>query len=243
MERSSAAGRLLYASALAAIGCQNLVTVGLLREIQPVPASVPWHPLWACLLGVLLVVGGIGIAAGQRLAAKVLAVGMSIWMVAIWVPTLIAHPSNGGAWTGAFEIGALTSVAWVLAGRAEAGRIAFGLCLPAFGVLHFIYPEYVASVIPSWIPGPVFWTYATAVAHVAAGLAIATGVLGRLAATLLAVMFGSWVVILHAPRVAADFGSRPEWTSLLIATAMCGSALVIAAGEARRRAASRASRG
>lgn len=33
------------------------------------------------------------------------------------------------------------------------GRISFGVALPAFGVLHFVYRDQVARVIPGWIPG------------------------------------------------------------------------------------------
>ncbi|MEO7735506.1 MAG: DoxX family membrane protein, partial [Kofleriaceae bacterium] len=106
--------------------------------------------------------------------------------------------------------------------------------LPVFGLLHVIYVDYVASVIPGWLPGHVFWAYATGAAHAAGGLALATGVRARLAAVLLAVMFGTWVVILHLPRALAAAEPRAEWSSLFVALAMCaGSMLLI---DDRRRA-------
>jgi hypothetical protein len=37
------------------------------------------------------------------------------------------------------------------------------------------YRDYVASVIPAWIPAHMFWAYATGVAHLAAGAGIVQG--------------------------------------------------------------------
>jgi uncharacterized membrane protein len=233
MDRTSATGRILLAVALAAIGCQNLIGLDLVRELQPVSDSIPGRPLLGVLLGVLLIAASAGVLVGVRRAATGLAVLLSIWVLLLWVPTLLANPRNGGAWTGAFEIAALTCAAWALAGAGRIAQVGFGLCVPAFGVLHFLYVDYVASVIPGWIPGHVFLAYATGVAHIAAGLAIATGVRARLAAGLLGLMFGLWVVILHVPRVVANAGSRPEWTSLLVALAMCGASLVVASRVSR----------
>jgi len=41
-------------------------------------------------------------------------------------------------------------------------------------------------------------------------------------------MFGSWVLILHIPRALAHGRDPNEWTSMLIALAMCGGALLVA---------------
>lgn len=111
---------------------------------------------------------------------------------------------------------------------ARAGRYLFAVTLPVFGVQHFLYTDYVSAAVPSWIPAPVFWAYFTGVAHVCAGLALLTGVKARLAAALLALMFGSWFVILHLPRVAAKPGDAAEWTSAFVALAMCGASLMLA---------------
>jgi uncharacterized membrane protein YphA (DoxX/SURF4 family) len=231
--------RILFALALAAIGLQNLLTVGFLPELQPVPTWLPGQPFWACAVGLLLVGAGACVMAGRaiRQAAGALACLLFGTVLLLHVPRLIADPGDGGAWTGAFEILALGGGAWFLTGTPSgerAGRLCFAASLPAFGVLHFIYIDYVAYVIPSWIPAHLFWGYFTGVAHIAAGTSILTGVKARLAATLLAVMFGSWVLLLHIPRAAAALGKRPEWTSLFVAMAMCGASWLIARRLARR---------
>jgi hypothetical protein len=114
-------------------------------------------------------------------------------------------------------------------GLARLGLIAYGLSLPIFGILHFRYHGYVAAVIPGWIPAHLAWAYGIGVAFVAAGVSILSGVQARLAAWLLGVMFGSWVVILHGPRVVAAHYRRGEWTSFIVALTMSGGAWIVAA--------------
>jgi hypothetical protein len=66
------------------------------------------------------------------------------------------------------------------------------------------------------------------VAFVAAAVSIVSTLGGRLGGTLLGIMFFIWMVIVHAPRVAAASDSANEWTSLLVAMAMCEGAWVVA---------------
>jgi len=111
---------------------------------------------------------------------------------------------------------------------AAIGRGAFALSLLVFGTLHVIYIDYVAYVIPAWIPWHVFWGYFTGAAAAAVGLAILSRIKARLAATLLGIMYGSWVLILHTPRVWAHPEDHREWASLLVAVTLCGGAWLVA---------------
>ena len=56
-----------------------------------------------------------------------------------------------------------------------------------------------------------------------------TRVQEQLATALLSVMFGTWVLVLHIPRVIAHPRTGNEWTSMLIAAAMCGGSLIVRA--------------
>lgn len=251
MDCSIRLGRALYATGMGVLGVQALLRSTFVPALEPVP---PWLPHGVLLLvlawlgGVVLVASGAALLLGwkMRQAAIMLGLLLLLWVVLLHLPALVARPRSGGEWTGACETLALSGSAWVLAGvlgsgqsvrhradrlldrAARAGRLGFSLCLPVFGVLHFIYIDYVAGVIPGWIPGPTFWGYFTGAAHIAAGLAIVSGIRARLAAVLLGVMFGSWVLILHIPRVAVRLEDPNEWCSLLIATALCGGAWLIA---------------
>ena len=56
-------------------------------------------------------------------------------------------------------------------------------------------------LVPGWLPPTrEFWAYATGIGHIAAGLAILTGVQARLAAILLTVMFACFTPLVHVPH-------------------------------------------
>jgi hypothetical protein len=103
------------------------------------------------------------------------------------------------------------------------------------GVLHLVYGEFVALLVPAWIPGRLFWAVFTGLAHLAAGVAILTSVRARAGALWVGAMFGSWVLVLHAPRALAAPGDPKEWASLLVALGTCGGAWTLAGRLAARR--------
>jgi hypothetical protein len=41
-------------------------------------------------------------------------------------------------------------------------------------------------------------------------------------------MFFLWVVVLHAPRVAASLNNGNEWNSAFVALTMCGAGWILA---------------
>jgi uncharacterized membrane protein len=238
----------IFGLGMAAFGIENFVYGDGVFGLEPVPRWIPIPQVWAYVSGLVLLVSGTGLAVNRRtpVAATALGCVLGVWVLMLQVPRLLVSLHDGGRWTTTAETVALCSAVWILAaalnaridiaGRPSNGRpdtiarlarFSYAGCLFVFGILHFVYHDYVASVIPGWIPGHVAWTYVTALGFFAAGASIATGIWNRLAATLLGIMFGTWVLILHAPRAAAA-GSRPEWTSLLIALAMSGGAWIVA---------------
>jgi uncharacterized membrane protein YphA (DoxX/SURF4 family) len=174
---------------------------------------VPGYRALALLSGAILLAPGLAILAGFRtdVAARALIVFFVSWIVLLHVPSAFLQPSllRSPWWIRTFETLALTGAALILAGLASSptraawirpGSIAFGVALPVFGVLHLVYPESVASLVPPWYPWPMFWAYFTGFAQLAGGVAIVVGILPRLAATLAGVMYGSWALTVHIPR-------------------------------------------
>ena len=49
----------------------------------------------------------------------------------------------------------------------------------------------------------------------------------------LAIMFGAWVFIVHAPRVAATPANADKWSRLLIALACCSASWIMRENLAR----------
>lgn len=228
-------GRAAWGLALAALGGQIVVTHDFLSELFPAPAWLPARGALACALGALLFALGLAITADRRTrtAARIATAILGLTVLVLHVPLLVTHLGDGGEWTCAFEVLAIAAGGAVIAGHPRAGQRAFAIALPVFGVLHFIYRAYVASVIPGWIPGHLFWAYATGGFHIAAGLALLTGIRARLAAVLAGAMFGAWAILLHVPRALAAADHHSEWTSLFVALAMCGGSWLIAHGAPR----------
>jgi uncharacterized membrane protein len=108
------------------------------------------------------------------------------------------------------------------------GRVFVAVSLVVFGVQHFIYGGFVATLVPAFMPGRLFWAYFVGVAFVAAATGILTRMLARPAATLLGVMFFLFVVLLHIPRIIGKSTDGNEWTSGFVALAMCGGAWILA---------------
>lgn len=111
---------------------------------------------------------------------------------------------------------------------ASPGRYLLAVSMAIFGIDHFQVAGFIAALIPSWIPWHSFFTYASGVGFLAAGLAFALDRHLRLAGTVLGIMFVLWVVVLHAPRVAAHWQNGNEWNSAIVALAMSGCAFVVA---------------
>lgn len=249
-------GRVLYGLAITAFGVLSLVYVDFISSLQPVPASVPGYAGLAVLGGLVLGLAGLAIMAGIRTrpAGLVVAAVFVLGIVVLHFPSAFTNPVllRSPWWIRTFESLALAGAALVLAGLASVparahwirvGRIFFGISLPVFGVLHFVYADNVASLVPAWYPWPLFWAYLTGIGHLAAGIAIATGLLSRLAAILAGLMYASWALTLHVPRILVNppgyAGDRAELTSLFVCIAFWAAAWIVAASLSERASPSR----
>lgn len=242
-------GALIFGSALAEFGLQYCFSAASMAV--PVTGP-PWPPvvqLWAVIVGLALLVCGVAIVLRKTsaAAAAVLAMLLILYVIIYFIPKMIAHPRNPGPWTSSGEILAICAAALVVAvsislERAReamsrrrllvagnTGYILFGVSLVIFGIQHLMYGPFVATLIPAWIPARLFWAYFVGAAFVAAALAISTHIQARLAAILLGVMFLTWFLILHLPRVFAAPHNGNEWTSAFVALAMSGAAFLLAA--------------
>jgi uncharacterized membrane protein YphA (DoxX/SURF4 family) len=225
-------GRWFYAVAMAGFGFQFLFHAFWAGPV-PGPPWSPGRPVWAYSTSVLLIVAAVCIATGKkvRLAAMLLAILLLLRALLVFAPRLVANVHDPGPWTSGFEILAMCGAALVLSGTLGGlGRFLFAIPLVVFATQHFLYARFVATLVPAWIPGRLFWAVFVGVAFVAAAVCIAARKSSGLAPTLLGLMFLLWVFILHLPRVAASPHDGKEWTSALVALAMSGGAWVMTGG-------------
>src|SRR5262249_19365090 len=146
------------------------------------PGWIPGHAFLAVVLGALLIVAGVAMVAGKakRQVALLLGGVILISFAALYVPWLVANPLSGGIWTRSGKALALAGASlWVASsvpatpvtvhGRIVStleklmplGRFFVAAFLILAGILHFIYVEFVARLVPAWIPAHIFWTYFT----------------------------------------------------------------------------------
>jgi uncharacterized membrane protein YphA (DoxX/SURF4 family) len=224
-------GGTLFALFVGALGVQCLLVGQYVHGLQPMPAHFPPTP-GAWVTGAVLIAAGVSLLWKRtaRIGAIVLAALFFLSVAVLYTPMLVANLKNAAddaLHTLGFGAAALILVA--PKGRAGlVGRLIFGVCLIGYGVMHFVFFQFTADFVPAWIPLHGFWAAFTGLAQIAAGFAVLSGVLARLAAILAAVMYGSWALILHLPKVVASPATPSEWTDMLIATGLCAASLLVA---------------
>lgn len=240
MDKLAPAGRLFFATSLVAFGVQQFLFGDFVPGRAPAwPADVPGRLLWAYASGALLVAIGAAIALGKkaREAAFVAAGMIFVWAFLRNVPLALADKAYGVAWTNLGKGLALTGGALAVAGLVKAnptftwiGRLCLGAFLISSGIQHFLFVQFVKTLVPTWIPPDgVFWTYFAGVALIAGGLGLLVPWTTRLAAALSGLMIFLWVPLLHIPRAlaAAPANLRNEWIAVFEALAMSGIAFVL----------------
>jgi uncharacterized membrane protein len=121
------------------------------------------------------------------------------------------------------------------------GPLFYAAPVAAFGTEHFTMTEGIASIVPAWIPWHHFWVYFVGACFIAAGLSLVTGIQTRLSASLLALTFFLFVVLMDIPDVAQEPGNRIAWALSLRELSFSGGALALAASladQGRKRSAS-----
>lgn len=263
MSRVAWLGRIFFAISLIAFGAEQYIYRDFVPgRAPPWPAAVPGQLLWAYLSGAIFVAAGVAIIleVKARWAALLAGALIFLWAFLRHLPLAAADSSFGQAWThlgkasalfgGAFAVagslppqadgggGSLAAAVHSRAGLLLLGRLCLGAFMVAAGIQHFLFPGFVATLVPAWIPGALFWTYFAAVALIAGGVGLVFPPTTRWAGALSGLMVFLWLIMLHIPRAiaAAEAGRRNEWTAVFEALAVSGIALVLA-GTARERGA------
>jgi uncharacterized membrane protein YphA (DoxX/SURF4 family) len=234
----------IYGLAAVAFGLVGLVWGDFAAVWQPVPKTVPGRIALAYAVATALLLAGLGIQWRRSAAASALTLTIlySLGVLLLHVPSVIAHPSVFVMWSGTAEQLALVAGGMVtyafcaepVAPTADRlvtiARLLFGVCLIVFGLAHLFYLKPTADFVPAWLPpGQVFWAYATAAGHFAAGAAILSGIAARIAALLLTAMFVCFGILVHAPTLFNDPHTHFNWAANAMNFALIASAWVITA--------------
>jgi uncharacterized membrane protein len=245
--------RIFFAIGIIGIGMQHF----MYSDFRPVilPAWPQWMQLsiLAYLVGTALIAAGVLLLLAKKTTAVslLLAGFLLICLIFIQCPyTLFVQPNSPahlGIWTDPLKELALSGGALVMAGLAPEstrnnsfisviekgipfGKIFFSITLVSFGIAHFFYIEFVATLVPAWVPDHTFWSYLAGVALIGSGVAIMLKIKRRKIALICSIMLFLWLVLLHIPRAIADphMQKGNEITSVFEALAFSGIALGIA---------------
>jgi hypothetical protein len=201
-------GRQVGAGASIALGAFLLWGGDFAVPWEYVQAQPPLRALLAYFTGAILVAAGAALfwRRAARGAALVLA-GIATVFSLLWVLKAAAMPATYDPWSNVAEESSIVAGYLALfaslapqktdnmARLAFAARIWFGACSLSFGVVHFTAFHASLRGVPSGMPfGADFWVAATGVAHLAAGIAILSGVWALLAVRMAALMYVGFVV-------------------------------------------------
>lgn len=225
----------LFSISLVAWGIQQCIAGQIVAGRPPAwPSSLPGEFIVACIVGAWLIINGIAVLLNKKVDVLIpTAIFIVIYCVLrnLWVVLtegdIGIHLTNFGkgiTLTGGLLLVSVTSPRGDRAPRSTDNIVirtsvyCIGLFLLVSGIQHFIYSDFVKFLVPSWIPFPMFWTYASGVALALSGLCLIIGIKRQQVAYLAGLMIFSWFIILHIPRALHD-SNMNEWTAVFEALA------------------------
>jgi uncharacterized membrane protein len=245
VSKSSAGPRLAAAAGtglavgLIGLGVLSLIYRDFTLQWEPVPSGVHDRAVLALASGAILALAGLLLLIGRTRVWGALLAGLFIglWVLGLHAPKVFVRPSDLTVWLALAECLAMSTGALLLfRGRGDGfGRtcvILFGIACVIFGLSHFAYVQFTASMIPTWLPRRVELAYLTGALHMLTGLALLIGRWRRWAAAIEAAMMSSFVLLVHAPRVFAHATDRTELTLLFVAITLSAAAWSVAASSA-----------
>lgn len=93
---------------------------------------------------------------------------------------------------------------------------------------HFVGAQAIARMVPSWIPGSLFWAYFVGVALICAALSLAANRYSGLAAAGLGIMWLGFEALMHIPTVVRIPHERLAWNIALRDISFAGGAFALA---------------
>ena len=236
-------GRHVYGLGVMALGA-ICIAFGDFHPGQPVPKDFPERTTLAYGVAFFMLFAGIAVEWRRTAAVATAALAAYFGLIVVVLmngAVLAKHYGEFGPYESiaielAIALGGV--IAWancapidaVRAARVvRAARRVFGVCALVFGTAHFVYMNLTAPLVPKWLPpNQEFWGYLTGVAHIAAGIALISGVQARLAAALLTLMFALFTPLVHLPMLFETPSSHWIWNENAVNIALIGAAWVVA---------------
>lgn len=101
--------------------------------------------------------------------------------------------------------------------------VAAVLALLLFGIVHIVRRQDIAALVPHWMPARETVPFLSGFWLIATGLLLLPKGSRRIAACLAALLFASWLPLVHLPRLVDDVRSPFEWQFAFVAVALATS--------------------
>ena len=230
-------GRILYALAIVGFGIQYAIYGHLRRGLPLCPTWLHPSRILAYVLAAIFIAAGLALLTTWRTLTVSLILGLLLLgSSALYLMHFNYVVYDGDGRTLFLECLSLASTALILHGLSSGsryslmpGRLFFAIALVIFGIQHFLYVSFLATLIPHYLPGHHLWVLGTGLALIAAGLSLATTIEDKYAAYGLFILFFGWLVLLHAPRILHALHNGDEWSSGFVVLAFSGTSLLLAA--------------
>lgn len=244
--RIASIGHAVFAVIMILLGVLGFLHPDLVSLWNPVSVHVPARQVLVHLIALISIAGGVGLLVHRTAAAaaRVLLAALLLWLLLARFPDFFAEPVFSACWS-VFPLILMVAAAWVLyvwfsadwdrkhlsfilgQNGLRIARFLYGLSLIFFGIAHFVDVKDTVSLIPHWLPGPLFWAYFTGCAFIAAGLAALVGFCARLAVTLSALQLALFLFLVWIPIVATGAKDPFQWSETILNAALCAGAWVM----------------
>jgi uncharacterized membrane protein len=246
--RSVSLGRAVFAAAMIALGIIGLIRSDYAAVWGGAPTRMPGREALAYICAFVALACGLGLIWRRTavFAARALLVYLLLWLLVFKAHFIVRAPLQEVSYQTNGETAVIVAGAWVLYARlagdwdrrwlafaagdsgVRIARVLYALGMIAFGLSHFVYLHFTAPLVPEWLGWPEGWAYFTGGAYLAAGAAMLSGVLARLAATLSAVQMGMFALLVWAPRVASGELSDFQWGEVVVTCVLTAAGWVVA---------------
>jgi uncharacterized membrane protein YphA (DoxX/SURF4 family) len=242
VDKITKVGRYFLAIPMIVFGIQHFLYAQFV--VQLVPAWIPAPMFWTYFAGIGLFSAGVGIVVNvlAKLAAALLGLMISIWVMILHIPRIFQFPGDNEfinvfnalfMLSGAYILSAsLPGKVWtekISGAGAKVAPILIVISIVVFGIENLIHQRLVFIVGASYyeVPAAAFWINLSALVFIAAAVGIAIRKKTRLVAFGLGVYILFITFLFYAPQLFINMYDAHTWATLLKGIAMSGSAFIL----------------
>lgn len=229
-KNKSEKGIYLFALPWLVIGIQHFIYAPFVQSL--VPSFIPFKLLWVYATGLAMILAGIGLLLRLKikLAALLLGIMLSIFILLVHLPVLINN-SSLIEWVRTAQDTALMGTAFMLTGNkkiATVGIISFSFATVVQGFQHFQNPVFITANTPLYFPYIKLCNMIVGILLIILGLNILMRRYKNLAANFLGLLILSLSLLYYFPLLYINISYGQLWTGLMLNIGLSGGAFIAA---------------